>query len=109
VGTSVAQTIQERREQFHLLRLDETLDPLNPAVNEFLRQSQALFLQQTGDVALSRQRALQSLEQLRQQQASALAYFDVFWVSAALAVVLVFLVLLMRRSVAAKGTYAGAE
>ena len=42
-------------------------------------------------------------------QASALAYFDVAWVSAALAVVLVFLVLLMRRSVAAKGTHVGAE
>jgi hypothetical protein len=38
-----------------------------------------------------------------------LSYFDVFWVSAAVAVVLVFLVLLMRRSVAAKGTHVGAE
>jgi MFS transporter, DHA2 family, multidrug resistance protein len=109
VGTSVAQTILERREQFHVLRLNENLDPLNPAVNELLGQSQALFLQHTGDVPLSRQMALQSLEQLRQQQASALAYFDVFWVSAAVAVVLVFLVLLMRRSVAAKGTHIGAE
>jgi DHA2 family multidrug resistance protein len=109
VGTSVAQTIVERREQFHVLRLNENLDPLNPAVNELLEQSQAHFLQQTGDVALSRQMALQSLEQLRQQQASALAYFDVFWVLAVLAVVLVFLVLLMRRSVAAKGTHIGAE
>jgi DHA2 family multidrug resistance protein len=43
------------------------------------------------------------------QQASALAYFDVFWVSAAVAVVLVFLVLLIRPSVAAKGTHVGAE
>jgi DHA2 family multidrug resistance protein len=109
VGTSVAQTILERREQFHLLRLNENLDPLNPAVNQLLGQSQALFLQNNGDVPLSRQMALQSLEQLRQQQASALAYFDVFWVSAAVAVVLVFLVLLMRPSVAAKGTHVGAE
>jgi len=109
VGTSVAQTILERREQFHVLRLNENLDPLNPAVNELLGQSQVLFLQQTGDVALSRQMALQSLEQLRQQQASALAYFDVFWVLAVVAFVLVFLVLLMRRSVAAKGAHIGAE
>jgi MFS transporter, DHA2 family, multidrug resistance protein len=29
VGTSVAQIIQERREQFHTLRLNESLDPLN--------------------------------------------------------------------------------
>jgi hypothetical protein len=33
VGTSVAQTIQERREQFHTLRLNEKLDAFNPAVN----------------------------------------------------------------------------
>ena len=30
VGTSVAQIIQERREQFHTLRLNENLDTLNP-------------------------------------------------------------------------------
>ena len=32
VGTSMAQTIQERREQFHLARVGEFLDPLNPHV-----------------------------------------------------------------------------
>ena len=31
VGTSVAQIIQERREQFHILRLNESLDTLNPS------------------------------------------------------------------------------
>ncbi len=35
VGTSMAQTIQERREQFHTLRLGEYLDPFNPAVTSF--------------------------------------------------------------------------
>ncbi len=39
VGTSVAQTIQERREQFHTLRLNENLDPLNPAVSQFLSRA----------------------------------------------------------------------
>ncbi len=37
VGTSMAQTIQERREQFHLLRLGEYLDPFNPAVKRLFR------------------------------------------------------------------------
>ncbi len=109
VGTSVAQTILERREQFHALRLNEGLDALKPAVHQFLAQGQALFLHRTGDAPLSRQMALQALEHLRKQQALSLAYFDVFWSSAALAVPLVFLVLLMRRSVAEKGTHVGAE
>ena len=43
VGTSVAQTIQERREQFHTLRLNESLDPLNPPVNNLLARGQAYF------------------------------------------------------------------
>src|ERR1700723_3521336 len=82
VGTSLAQTVQERRDQFHALRLGESLDPFNPAVQSFLEQAQARFLQQTGDPAAAQQLAWQALENLRQQQASALAYFDCFWLFA---------------------------
>jgi DHA2 family multidrug resistance protein len=109
VGTSIAQTIQQRRDQFHTLRLNEHLDALNPAVTEFLNQSQAVFLQHTGDATLSRQMAVGAMQHLRNQQASSLAYFDVFWFSAALAAGLVFLILLMRRSVAEKGAHIAAE
>jgi MFS transporter, DHA2 family, multidrug resistance protein len=109
VGTSMAQTVQERRLQFHSLRLGESLDPFNPAVNSFLDQARALFLQQTGDPVAAQQLAWQALENLRQQQASALAYFDVFLLSAAVTLVLVPVVLLMKRSVAEKGAHNGAE
>ena len=109
VGTSVAQTIQERREQFHALRLNENLDPLNPTVRQFFRQGQAFFLQHTGDAPLSQSMTLQALDQVRQQQASSLAYFDVFWGCAVVAALLIFLVMLMRRSVAEKGAHVGAE
>jgi DHA2 family multidrug resistance protein len=109
VGTSMAQTIQQRREQFHLSRLGDTLSPLNPHVQTFLERGQVFFLRQTGDPAGSRQMTVQALADLRQQQAASLAYFDVFWVCAALGVALVVLVLLMRRSVAEKGAHVGAE
>jgi DHA2 family multidrug resistance protein len=109
VGTSMAQTIQERREQFHLARLDDYLGPLNPSVASFLERARAFFYQQTGDPAGAQQRAAQALDNLRQQQASSLAYFDVFWMCAALGVTLVLLVLLMKRSVAEKGAHVGAE
>jgi hypothetical protein len=82
VGTSLAQPLQERREQFHTLRLGESLDPFNPAVQSFLEQAQARFLQQTGDPAAAQQLAWQALENLRHQHASALAYFDCFWLFA---------------------------
>jgi DHA2 family multidrug resistance protein len=109
VGTSMAQTMQERREQFHSARVGEFLDPFNPAVSTFLEQARAVFYQQTGDAASSDQMAVGALDGLRQQQASSLAYFDVFWIGAVLAVVLVLLVPLMKRSVAEKGEHVGGE
>ena len=109
VGTSMAQTIQERREQFHLSRLDDTLGQLNPHVQTFMDRGQTFFMQQTGDPAGSRLRSLQALDNLRQQQGASLAFFDVFFVCAALGVGLVLLVLLMKRSVAEKGAAVGGE
>jgi MFS transporter, DHA2 family, multidrug resistance protein len=109
VGTSMAQTLQERRDQFHTLRLGESLDPLNPAVHNFLAQAQARFLQQTGDPVAAQQLAEQALENLRQQQASSLAYFDCFWLFAVVILALTLAVFLMKRSVAEKGTRIGGE
>ncbi len=109
VGTSLAQTIQERRDQFHSLRLVESLNPLNPTTNSFLDQAHGLFLQQTGDPVASQQLALQALDNLRQQQASALAYFDVFWLLAVVTFLLVPVALIMKRSVAEKGARVGVE
>jgi DHA2 family multidrug resistance protein len=109
VGTSMAQTIQERREQFHLSRLVETLGPLNPYAREFLGKTRDFFLQRTGDPARSPFLSLQSLDDLRQQQAAGLAYFDVFWLFAVVTAALVLLVFLMKRSVAEKGEHLAAE
>lgn len=109
VGTSMAQTMQQRRLQFHVSRIGEFLDPLNQRVNEFATQAQAVFYRETGDPAGSQQMTWQALEDLRQQQAGAMAYFDVFWLCAALGVGLVALVLLMKRSMAEKGAHVGAE
>ena len=89
--------------------MGENLSPLNPKVQSFFNQGQAYFLQYTGDPTRSRPMTLQSLGDLRQQQAASLAYFDVFWGCSALGVALVVLVLFMKRSVAEKGAHVGAE
>jgi DHA2 family multidrug resistance protein len=109
VGMSVAKIIEQRREQFHLARVGEHLGPLNSQVQSFFGQGQAAFLQRTGDPARSLQMSLQSLDNLRQQQAVSLSYFDVFWLFAILSLGLVVLVLLMKRSVAEKGELIGGE
>jgi MFS transporter, DHA2 family, multidrug resistance protein len=109
VGTSLAKIIRDRREQFHTLRLNEHLDQLNPAVQGLLARVEAFFLRHTGDPARSHDTAVQLLERLRARQALSLAYFDVFTVMAAVAVLLLGLLLLMRRSVAEKGAHVAAE
>jgi MFS transporter, DHA2 family, multidrug resistance protein len=107
VGTSMAQTLQERRDQFHTMRLGEYLDPLNPAVSSFVEQAQAQL--DMGDPAALQQLAWQALETLRQQQASALAYFDCFWIFAVVTLALMLVVPLMKRSVAEKGAHVASE
>ena len=109
VGVSLSQTFQERRDQFHTLRLGEFLDPFNPAVASFLKQAQAFFLQQTGDPVAAQQLAWHALENLRQQQASSLAFFDTFWMMAVLTFAAAFCVFFLKRSVAEKGSHAGPE
>jgi DHA2 family multidrug resistance protein len=110
VGTSLAKTLLDRREQFHTLRLNESLDPLNPAVGRFFERATGFFSRQAaGDGYHAQHSALQVLQNLRERQALSLSYFDVFWYSAVVAIVLVLLVGLMRRSVAEKGAHIGAE
>jgi DHA2 family multidrug resistance protein len=109
VGTSLAQTIQQRRDQFHSLRLGENLDWLNPSVNSYVDQAQRVFLQQSGDPVAANQMALQSLANLREQQSSSLAYFDVFFIFAVVAVALIVLVFFMKPSVAVKDAHLAAE
>jgi DHA2 family multidrug resistance protein len=110
VGMSIGQTITERREIFHALRLNENLDLLNPAVNSYIAQAQQGFLQQTEDPAGAQQMAWQSLENLREQQASALSYFDAFLIFAALGVMLAFLLVpVMKQAVAEKGAHLAAD
>jgi len=109
VGMSINKIIEQRREQFHLARVGENLGPLNQKVQTFFSRGQDTFMQYTGDPARSRGMTLQSLDTLRQQQASSLAYFDVFWLFAVLCLGLVLLVFLMKRSVAEKGELIGGE
>jgi DHA2 family multidrug resistance protein len=109
VGTSMAQTITERRNQFHTLRLNEHLDPFHPALETARQQGLQFFLQRTGDLAASQHMTLQKIKDIRDQQALSLAYFDVFWFCTVVPLALIPLVFLMRRSVAEKGEHVGGE
>ena len=110
VGTSLAQTMQERRDQFHSLAAWRIPRSLQRGCAFLPRSGPGVFLQQTGDPVAAQQLALQALENLRQQQASALAYFDVLLgAGRGDGRACVSVVLLMKRSVAEKGAHIGHE
>ncbi len=109
VGTSCAQTFEERREQFHTLRLNEWLTHFHQPVNLYAKQFQEIFFRSTGDANLSDRMGLQMLSNVRGQQAASLAYFDCFLAFAVVALCLAFLVPFMKRSVAEKGAHVSQE
>jgi DHA2 family multidrug resistance protein len=86
-GTSIVQTLLDWRTRFHTTRLDELLGHMNL---------------EAGDPAVSQQMVLHSLAEARHQQAAIFAYFDVLSVAAVASLALVFLVILMKRSVIQK-------
>ena len=53
--------------------------------------------------------ALDAIDTLRQQQSALMAYFDGFWLFSVLALLIIPLALLIRRSVAEPGTHIGTE
>jgi DHA2 family multidrug resistance protein len=109
VGTSLATALRERRVQFHTQRLGEWLDALNPAAADYHGALRDFLFTQLGDPAGADLGAWQVVENLRQQQALSLAYFDCFWAFGAASLLLVPLVFLMRPARAAAGEHVGAE
>ena len=109
VGTSVAQTISSGGEQFHTLRLNESLYPFNPNVSQFLHNAHQYFLQQTGDPVGSREWPSNCWPTSATSKTPSLSYFDIFTVRRGGCRLLVFAVLLMKSSKAEKGQHIGAE
>lgn len=108
-GTTIGQTITERRDIFHTQRVNEFLDPLNPAVTSYLQTITPDFIRHFGDPVAAKEMAIQSLAAVRDQQALGLSYFDGFFLYAILGVVLACLVPLMKRSVVEKKAVVAGE
>jgi DHA2 family multidrug resistance protein len=108
-GTSLGKVMVERRVPLHTDRLGEYLNPLYTPFTEGLQSAQQFFYGVTGDPVTSELMGLQAIDQMRQQQSSLMAYFDGFYLFAVLALMIVPLTLLMRKSVAEPGVRIGGE
>lgn len=102
-GTSAIQTILDRREQFHALRVNEYLDNFNQQVVSYLNQMTSYYKGENYGPVLSKEMAWQSLSNLRTQQANGLANFDCFWVMGVVALLLIPGIYFMKRAVSEKG------
>jgi DHA2 family multidrug resistance protein len=108
IGVSTAQTILDRREQFHQSRLVESVGAWNPAYAETLRQAQHYYAGQAAGAGTPQQQAFAWIGEQVQTQAALLAYIDVFYALGLIALALVPLALTLR-AVKTGGTPAAAH
>jgi DHA2 family multidrug resistance protein len=99
IGISAATTMLDRREQFHQLRLTESLYQSSLAYQQAL-QGMAHDLTGRGASSVDAQhQAIGVVEQLVQQQASLLSFMDVFYMFAVVAVIMAVVALIMVRNI----------
>jgi DHA2 family multidrug resistance protein len=95
IGIAIGVNVLADRAQFHQSRLVENVTPSGPAYRETLQQVIDYFVAQGSELAQAKQQAVQWIGQQVQQQASLMAYIDVFWVLMLLALAAVPLALIL--------------
>jgi DHA2 family multidrug resistance protein len=100
IGIGLSTVVLQRRLQFHSFHLTESLQPLSESVVGTLEATGRFFTQVTGDPARGSLMGLRALRLVRDQQAYAQAFLDCFWVFTLIALAIVPMALLMKRSVA---------
>ena len=106
VGVSLTTTLLRRQTQFHHARLAEHVDRFNPITTHWLGEIARGMQRGGSDTVLAGRQALRMLEGTVTQQAAAMAYFDLFWLYAVLALAMIPLIFLMKRSVSEGGALA---
>lgn len=73
-----------------------------------LKSLQPFFYQVTGDLEDSRMTAWEVIDEVRQQRSAAMANLDAFWLFVVMALLLIPLAFLFKKSVAEEGIHLGA-
>jgi MFS transporter, DHA2 family, multidrug resistance protein len=97
IGVSIAGTVLAQATQVHQAYLTNDLVPSSPAYQAALQHARALLGAQGVSPSAAASQALGLIAQTVQQQATMLAYIDVFWGYAVLAAVLVPIAFLLLR------------
>ncbi|MFO0891972.1 MAG: DHA2 family efflux MFS transporter permease subunit [Isosphaeraceae bacterium] len=107
IGIGLSTVVLQRRLQFHSFRLTESLQPLGQAAGDMLESTGRYFTHVTGDPARGPLMGLRALQLVRDQQAYAQAFLDCFWVFTLIALAIVPMAMLMKRSVAGGEVHLG--
>lgn len=97
IGVSLASNVLAHREQFHQSRLAEQVVPSGISYQQTLQQLTHYFASQGSSVLQAKQQAIAWIGQQVQQQASLLAYVDVFWTLMLVSLAAIPLALLLRK------------
>ncbi len=97
IGVSLASNVLAHREQFHQSRLTELLIPSGISYQQTLQQVTHYFVSQGSSLIAAKQQAIAWIGQQAQQQASLLAYVDVFWTLMLISLATIPLALLLRK------------
>jgi DHA2 family multidrug resistance protein len=102
IGSALGAVLLVRRDQFHTVRTNVDLDPLNPMLMDTHRGLRDVFFRLTGDPAAADAMGWAEIAAMRDRQALSLACFDVYWVAGWVAVGVAGVALLMRKPPAGK-------
>ena len=97
IGIAMATTLLARREQFHHVRLAESVVPTSPALQRTIEAGRGHFDQFSSSAADTQHQVMAWIAQTVQQQATLLSYGDVFLALGVLALVMVPTGLLLSR------------
>jgi DHA2 family multidrug resistance protein len=97
IGVSIASNVLAHREQWHQSRLVEHVVPSDPSYMETLRNLQQFFTERGSSMVDAQNQAMGYIGQQVQEQASYLAYIDVFHVLAIMAACAIPLALILRK------------
>jgi DHA2 family multidrug resistance protein len=97
IGVSLANTELVRRTQFHEARLTEHVTASSPYYQEALRRTSELLASQGTASVDAQHQALGAIDRIIEQQASLLAYIDVFSSYALFAALMIALAFLLRK------------
>jgi DHA2 family multidrug resistance protein len=99
LGVAMLTTLLSRRAQFHQVRLGEHVTPMSHAAAQALAGATRLAQSAGADPATAHHQALALIYGAVQRQATMMAYLDLFMVFSVMALAVIPLVFLMRRSV----------